>query len=764
MEEASSPEAIFALCEREGRAFHAWNAAKAASLVGRMMATTSRREQLRHEAAVARLAALCRQRLEDMEPWPLVDTARGFAQMGFFDASLFESVAAKLRFKILRGGHGNVLGGHGNVLEAKAVAAIAEAYTTRDVDVHKGRVVPGAFVVFEAIATVLPRRLSDFEQKDFTATLKSVATSAKKEDLARCLEALAADDDAFARQVADLRPHLLTDVAAVLGALSFSDKREEQGKAAKAKEKLLAAVAEATTRRIREKGKLGVKVQQMVALVTAMATTTHDAQQDLLRSLNVEERVPEMTPDELAATARAFAAARVPSSSVVFETVAARAATKVEETSPENLADIAWACATAWIAAPDFLNGLAEDALRRLSSFSSKALARTLWALARLGAPAPALFAAVDHAVLQGTRHFRDDPADLADVLWAFAKQSQQRETTTTTTTGGSPPLEAPPRAPPGIFRLAASSPFPSSFGAGKDVAKTAWAFATAHVSAPRLFEALAADVLKLKKDETFFAAPADLANFLWAYAYAGKSPAPAALVARLAAEASRRKEDFAAHDLARAAWALACLGLDDHAVFRDLGDALTTAPPASKKQSLLASSSLERVDELDDARQADLYFVLLYVFAKWPELDCALSARYDAIKAAYSHQSAGSYEVRLEVAKLLEGSWDHTVAFATDEGIELDLAQPDAKVAVDVAFDYLRDVHTGDYVPSGATRFKASLLRAYDWTLIQVPFFDLERAADDQQRKSLIIDKLNQLQRHQGRRGASATKEPGQL
>mmetsp|Transcript_30865 Transcript_30865/g.99581 ORF Transcript_30865/g.99581 Transcript_30865/m.99581 type:complete len:192 (-) Transcript_30865:456-1031(-) len=128
------------------------------------------------------------------------------------------------------------------------------------------------------------------------------------------------------------------------------------------------------------------------------------------------------------------------------------------------------------------------------------------------------------------------------------------------------------------------------------------------------------------------------------------------------------------------------------------------------KKQSLLASSSLERVDELDDARQADLYFVLLYVFAKWPELDCALSARYDAIKAAYSHQSAGSYEVRLEVAKLLEGSWDHTVAFATDEGIELDLAQPDAKVAVDVAFDYLRDVHTGDYVPSGATRFKASL------------------------------------------------------
>ena len=61
-----------------------------------------------------------------------------------------------------------------------------------------------------------------------------------------------------------------------------------------------------------------------------------------------------------------------------------------------------------------------------------------------------------------------------------------------------------------------------------------------------------------------------------------------------------------------------------------------------------------------------------------------------------------------------------------TQEGISLDLADPENKRAIEVdgPSHYLKNVSTGEYVVNGATQFKSRLLRALGWQITHVPFF----------------------------------------
>ena len=75
----------------------------------------------------------------------------------------------------------------------------------------------------------------------------------------------------------------------------------------------------------------------------------------------------------------------------------------------------------------------------------------------------------------------------------------------------------------------------------------------------------------------------------------------------------------------------------------------------------------------------------------------------------------------------LSEMGWNHSFEHATQEGISLDLADREAKRAIEVdgPSHYLRDVVTGKYVVNGPTQFKSRLLRALGWQVTHVPFFD---------------------------------------
>ena len=88
----------------------------------------------------------------------------------------------------------------------------------------------------------------------------------------------------------------------------------------------------------------------------------------------------------------------------------------------------------------------------------------------------------------------------------------------------------------------------------------------------------------------------------------------------------------------------------------------------------------------------------------------------------------------------LTEMGWNHEFEHVTEEGISLDLADPEAKRAIEVdgPFHYLKDVSTGDYVVNGPTQFKSRLLRGLGWQITHVPFFDWDHKSRSERRELL--------------------------
>ena len=90
--------------------------------------------------------------------------------------------------------------------------------------------------------------------------------------------------------------------------------------------------------------------------------------------------------------------------------------------------------------------------------------------------------------------------------------------------------------------------------------------------------------------------------------------------------------------------------------------------------------------------------------------------------------------------AMLTEMGWSHSFEHVTQEGISLDLADPEAKRAIEVdgPSHYLKDVKSGDYIVNGATKFKSRLLRALGWQITHVPFFDWNHKTRSERREVL--------------------------
>jgi len=249
--------------------------------------------------------------------------------------------------------------------------------------------------------------------------------------------------------------------------------------------------------------------------------------------------VSDFNAQNLANTAWAFATAGR-AAPALFDAISVEAACRVSDFNPQNLANTAWAFATAGRAAPVLFEALAAEAAQRVRDFSSQNLANTAWAFATAGRAAPALFDAI---AAEATRRVRaSSTQDMANTAWAFA------------TAGRAAPVLFDALAAEVVRRVRELNP--------QEMANTAWAFATAGRAAPALFAAIAAEAAPRVREFK----PRELANMAWDFATAGHA-APV-LFDAIAAEAARRVRDFNSQDLANTVWAFATAGRAAPALF----------------------------------------------------------------------------------------------------------------------------------------------------------------------------------------------------
>lgn len=106
----------------------------------------------------------------------------------------------------------------------------------------------------------------------------------------------------------------------------------------------------------------------------------------------------------------------------LFAAMAAAAERRLHLFSAQNLANTAWAFATAQVAAPALMGAVARAAERRLGEFNPQNVANTAWAFATARVEAPSMFRAVaGHLAGAQLRGFT--PQNLCSAMWALQQQ-----------------------------------------------------------------------------------------------------------------------------------------------------------------------------------------------------------------------------------------------------------------------------------------------------------------------------------------------------
>ena len=149
----------------------------------------------------------------------------------------------------------------------------------------------------------------------------------------------------------------------------------------------------------------------------------------------------------------------------------------------------------------------------------------------------------------------------------------------------------------------------------------------------------------------------------------------------------------------------------------------------------------MENFDDLNETDKSQLYLATLYVQMEWPEMDFPLSSEFQSLRSAYTRYESEPSQLQRDIlAMLVEMGWHHEFEHVTPEGISLDLAEPEAKRAIEVdgPSHYLKDASTGDYVVNGSTRFKSRLLRALGWQVTHVSFFEWDNKSRAERRQLL--------------------------
>jgi len=368
-------------------------------------------------------------------------------------------------------------------------------------------------------------------------------------------------------------------------------------------------------------------------------------------------RRSEFEPQELANTAWAFATAGR-ATHALLDAVAEESAGRVREFNPQELANMAWAFATAGHAAPALFDAIGREAAERVRQLNPQNLANTAWAFATAGHAAPALFDAIGKEAAGRVREL--NPQDMSNTVWAFA-------------TAG--------HAAPALFNVIGKE------AAGRvrelnpqGMSNTAWAFATAGHAAPALFDAIgmeaAGRVRQLK--------PQALANMAWAFA----------VLDHLPSESSLFDQRFAHH----------CDALADEFSLEALCQL--------HQWHLWYASERACSDALSGA---------------------ALLARCDAaFRATEAQPSRLQRDVAKGLASLGSAVQEEKVL---EEGYSLDLVVEcggEELIAVEVD----GPSHFVGRVPTGATLLKRRQLRHFGWRLVSVPYWEWDELAHRDQTK----------------------------
>ena len=217
----------------------------------------------------------------------------------------------------------------------------------------------------------------------------------------------------------------------------------------------------------------------------------------LARSLN------DFGPQELANTAWAFATAGHAAPSL-FDAIGRESAGRVCEFKSQELSNTAWAFATAGHAAPALFDAIGEEAAGRVCELVPQALANTAWAFAKAGHAAPALFNAIGREAAGRVREL--NPQNLANTAWAFATAGRATHAL----------MDAVAEESAGRVRKFAP----------QALANMAWAFATAGHAAPALFDAIEREAAGRVRELN----PQNLCSMAWAYAVLDHLPAQSSL------------------------------------------------------------------------------------------------------------------------------------------------------------------------------------------------------------------------------------------
>eukprot|EP00964_Phaeocystis_antarctica_P136429 scaffold100876_cov63-Phaeocystis_antarctica.AAC.2 len=235
-----------------------------------------------------------------------------------------------------------------------------------------------------------------------------------------------------------------------------------------------------------------------------------------------------------------------------------------------------------------------------------------------------------------------------------------------------------------------------------RDLAITAWAFATASRAALALLDAIAAAAVPRLRDFNAH----DFANMAWAFATTGQR-APALLDAIAAAAAPPRLREFNAQELTNTAWAFAA------------ADHLAPALFGIHVFEQLCAERCLAPEHLTQLHQWQLWQEERG--AAWPPLPSELAQR---CRDAFSSEDGVASKLQRDVvASLLALELATQEEVRTLQGYSLDAVSVVMHGGREVAIEVDGPSHFCGRMPTGATALKRRQLRAAGWALLPVPY-----------------------------------------
>ncbi|KAL4443822.1 hypothetical protein ABPG75_011559 [Micractinium tetrahymenae] len=172
------------------------------------------------------------------------------------------------------------------------------------------------------------------------------------------------------------------------------------------------------------KAKAGEGNAQNVAnMLWAFATLGHHPGDDVMEALAeaVKGKLWEFTAQNMSNTVLAFAKLEFQPGEAVLEGLAREALSKIQTFSPQALSNTLWGLSKLGIQADELMRGIGAQARSRLAEFNSQNLANSVWAYANIGLnPGDDLLQDFAKAAIQKMPEF--SPQNISNFLWAFAK------------------------------------------------------------------------------------------------------------------------------------------------------------------------------------------------------------------------------------------------------------------------------------------------------------------------------------------------------